>query len=79
MLILSGIKINDLALLDAGGFDRSLIASRAIEAYLIQVVTQINFNAFQAYVFDIFVKMLPAEHLFADSEDWVLSCGPTSW
>ena len=42
MYVLPGIKINDLALLDAGGFDRSLIASRAIEGYLIQVRHQLN-------------------------------------
>jgi predicted unusual protein kinase regulating ubiquinone biosynthesis (AarF/ABC1/UbiB family) len=34
---LPGIKINNLAELDAGGFDRPKIASLAIEAYLIQV------------------------------------------
>ncbi len=33
----AGIKINNLAELDAGGFDRPKIASLAIEAYLIQV------------------------------------------
>ena len=42
MYVLPGIKINDLALLDAGGFDRALIASRAIEGYLIQVRHQVK-------------------------------------
>lgn len=40
-----GIKINDLALLDAGGFDRSKIASRAVEAYLIQILKTGFFHA----------------------------------
>lgn len=34
----SGIKINELNTLDLRGFSRSRIASRAIEAYLIQVI-----------------------------------------
>jgi len=33
----TGIKINELDKLDAQGFNRSQIASHAIEAYLIQV------------------------------------------
>ncbi|KAI5055059.1 hypothetical protein GOP47_0030204 [Adiantum capillus-veneris] len=40
-----GIKINDLARLDAGGFDRSKIARRAIEAYLIQILKTGFFHA----------------------------------
>lgn len=40
-----GIKINDLALLDARGFDRSKIASRAVEAYLIQILKTGFFHA----------------------------------
>lgn len=40
-----GIKINDVAQLDAGGFDRSVIASRAIEAYLIQILKTGFFHA----------------------------------
>lgn len=40
-----GIKINDIARLDAGGFDRSKIARRAIEAYLIQILKTGFFHA----------------------------------
>lgn len=40
-----GIKINDLAVLDAGRFDRSNIASRAVEAYLIQILKTGFFHA----------------------------------
>ncbi|MCO5610145.1 hypothetical protein L7F22_064380 [Adiantum nelumboides] len=40
-----GIKINDLARLDAGGFDRSRTAQRAIEAYLIQILKTGFFHA----------------------------------
>ncbi|XP_024524239.1 protein ACTIVITY OF BC1 COMPLEX KINASE 7, chloroplastic [Selaginella moellendorffii] len=42
---LPGIKINDLAALDAGSYKRSLIASRAIEAYLIQILKTGFFHA----------------------------------
>ncbi|KAI3930201.1 hypothetical protein MKW92_018060, partial [Papaver armeniacum] len=31
-----GVKINNLDMVDARGFDRSRISSRSIEAYLIQ-------------------------------------------
>ena len=34
---LSGVKISEVAQLDAIGVDRALVAQRAIEAYLIQV------------------------------------------
>jgi hypothetical protein len=37
LLICTGIKINNLGVLESQGYSRSLIASRAIEAYLIQV------------------------------------------
>ncbi|XP_078439015.1 protein kinase superfamily protein [Wolffia australiana] len=40
-----GVKINNLALLDARGYERSLIASRAIEAYLIQILRTGFFHA----------------------------------
>ncbi|KAH7289252.1 hypothetical protein KP509_31G066400 [Ceratopteris richardii] len=40
-----GIKINDLTKLDAGGFDRTKIAQRAIEAYLIQILKTGFFHA----------------------------------
>ncbi|KAI0497001.1 hypothetical protein KFK09_023327 [Dendrobium nobile] len=40
-----GIKINSLSQLDASGFNRSLIASRAIEAYLIQILKTGFFHA----------------------------------
>jgi hypothetical protein len=36
-VIYAGIKINNLAVLDSRGYSRSLIASRSIESYLIQV------------------------------------------
>lgn len=36
-VIYTGIKINNLAVLDSRGYSRSLIASRSIESYLIQV------------------------------------------
>ncbi|CAK9207855.1 unnamed protein product [Sphagnum troendelagicum] len=42
---LPGIKINNLAELDAGGFDRPKIASLAIEAYLIQILRTGFFHA----------------------------------
>ncbi|CAA6661518.1 unnamed protein product [Spirodela intermedia] len=40
-----GIKINNLELLDARGYKRSLIASRAIESYLIQILKTGFFHA----------------------------------
>uniref|UniRef100_A0A803MGM0 ABC1 atypical kinase-like domain-containing protein n=1 Tax=Chenopodium quinoa TaxID=63459 RepID=A0A803MGM0_CHEQI len=40
-----GVKINNLAKLDARGYNRSRIASRAIEAYLIQILKTGFFHA----------------------------------
>ncbi|KAK9133982.1 hypothetical protein Scep_013510 [Stephania cephalantha] len=40
-----GVKINKLDVIDARGFDRSLISSRAIEAYLIQILKTGFFHA----------------------------------
>ncbi|CAM6098327.1 unnamed protein product [Calypogeia fissa] len=40
-----GIKVNDLAVLDKGGFDRAKIAKYAIEAYLIQILKTGFFHA----------------------------------
>ncbi|KAL6594315.1 hypothetical protein ACP70R_048508 [Stipagrostis hirtigluma subsp. patula] len=40
-----GIKINNLGLLDSQGYSRSLIASRAIESYLIQILRTGFFHA----------------------------------
>ncbi|KAK9152389.1 hypothetical protein Syun_010698 [Stephania yunnanensis] len=40
-----GVKINKLDVIDARGFDRSLISSRAIEAYLIQILKAGFFHA----------------------------------
>lgn len=40
-----GIKINQLDALDAGGYNRSRISSRAIEAYLIQILRTGFFHA----------------------------------
>ncbi|KAL5540257.1 hypothetical protein UlMin_044497 [Ulmus minor] len=40
-----GIKINELALLDSRGYNRPRIASRAIEAYLIQILKTGFFHA----------------------------------
>lgn len=40
-----GIKINNLEMLDARGYSRSLISSRAIEAYLIQILRTGFFHA----------------------------------
>ncbi|XP_024397314.1 protein ACTIVITY OF BC1 COMPLEX KINASE 7, chloroplastic [Physcomitrium patens] len=40
-----GIKINDVALLDAGGFDKPKLARLAIEAYLIQILRTGFFHA----------------------------------
>lgn len=40
-----GIKINNLDLLDAGNYDRSQIARRAIESYLIQILKTGFFHA----------------------------------
>lgn len=37
MVAFSGIKINNLDVIDAHGYNRSQISSRAIESYLIQV------------------------------------------
>lgn len=42
----SGIKINELDALYLRGFTRSRIASRAIEAYLIQVINMKYLNWF---------------------------------
>lgn len=41
----SGVKINDVAKLDAIGVDRALVAQRAIEAYLIQILRTGFFHA----------------------------------
>uniref|UniRef100_A0A453KID0 ABC1 atypical kinase-like domain-containing protein n=1 Tax=Aegilops tauschii subsp. strangulata TaxID=200361 RepID=A0A453KID0_AEGTS len=40
-----GIKINNLAVLDSRGYSRSLIASRSIESYLIQILKTGFFHA----------------------------------
>uniref|UniRef100_A0A0D6QZN2 ABC1 atypical kinase-like domain-containing protein n=1 Tax=Araucaria cunninghamii TaxID=56994 RepID=A0A0D6QZN2_ARACU len=40
-----GIKINNVDLLDAGNYDRSLIARRSIESYLIQILKNEFFHA----------------------------------
>jgi disease resistance protein RPM1 len=40
-----GIKVNDVAVLDAGDFDKAKIASLAIEAYLIQILRTGFFHA----------------------------------
>ncbi|KAK4768416.1 hypothetical protein SAY87_003557 [Trapa incisa] len=40
-----GVKINQLEMLDSRGFDRSRISSRAIEAYLIQILKTGFFHA----------------------------------
>ncbi|CAM0950764.1 unnamed protein product [Alopecurus aequalis] len=40
-----GIKINNLAVLDSRGYSRSLIASRSIESYLIQILRTGFFHA----------------------------------
>ncbi|KAL5974370.1 Protein ACTIVITY OF BC1 COMPLEX KINASE 7, chloroplastic [Asimina triloba] len=40
-----GIKINDLDMIDARGYNRTLISSRAIEAYLIQILKTGFFHA----------------------------------
>ncbi|KAK9156345.1 hypothetical protein Sjap_003825 [Stephania japonica] len=40
-----GVKINKVDVIDARGFDRSLISSRAIEAYLIQILKTGFFHA----------------------------------
>jgi len=41
----TGIKINNLGVLDSRGYIRSLIASRAIESYLIQVDILVSYAA----------------------------------
>lgn len=40
-----GIKINNIDILDAGNFDRSLIARRSIESYLLQILKTGFFHA----------------------------------
>ncbi|KAF9590089.1 hypothetical protein IFM89_030837, partial [Coptis chinensis] len=40
-----GIKINNLEIIDARGYNRSLISSRVIEAYLIQILRTGFFHA----------------------------------
>jgi predicted unusual protein kinase regulating ubiquinone biosynthesis (AarF/ABC1/UbiB family) len=45
LLIFTGIKINNLTLLDNRGYSRSLIASRSIESYLIQILKTGFFHA----------------------------------
>lgn len=53
--IFAGVKINDVAVLDAGGFDKAKIASLAIEAYLIQVGAMWSLIQFSVTVLQFFI------------------------
>lgn len=44
-ILYAGIKINNLYVLDSRGYSRTLIASRAIESYLIQVDILLTYAA----------------------------------
>lgn len=86
MNLFVGVKITQLDVLDSKGFNRSRIASRAIEAYLIQVysnyasrwlVNTINFYL----LFYLYNHLTNFEFIKwnSDFENRFLSCGPSSW
>lgn len=76
-LVQLGVKINKLDTLAARGYNRSRIASRAIEAYLIQVNNNTAKLLFKSVSFSFWFETYVYALAVLDTQNGLLSCGST--